>query len=433
MVPVLPGLFLGSGLKDAEEAGKGVVTAVLLVDLEPPSYAEAELEAVLRVPLLDEPQSDLLSRLDACAAFISRARERGGCVLVRCYAGVSRSVAVVTAYLMKINHLPFEEAYAFVRSLRPEAEMNEGFEWQLKLYEKMGCEVDVTSALYKQYRLQKVTEKYPELRDLPRDVFAADPSVGRQAPSHEALYKCRKCRCGELLGSESLVASAMHQVEGRGAEGARQRQQPAAIPAALREAPSAEGLADHYEKQRVTVCGDSMIFWAAHWANRKPTGSQLGLHELASVEWLGRQDLRWLGLLPLLFKERRGPPPHVLLIHLGGSDLGLVKGKGLAIQAKADLALIRSRWPGVEIVWSAILPRRDWSSVGDPKCLERARLKVNRELRKAMADGLGHFLPHPGIRANLPDLYSGGGVLLSDKGNDIFLEDLQHGLQEALG
>ncbi|XP_060092838.1 dual specificity protein phosphatase 12 isoform X2 [Heteronotia binoei] len=211
MVPVLPGLFLGSGLKDAEEAGKGVVTAVLLVDLEPPSYAEAELEAVLRVPLLDEPQSDLLSRLDACAAFISRARERGGCVLVRCYAGVSRSVAVVTAYLMKINHLPFEEAYAFVRSLRPEAEMNEGFEWQLKLYEKMGCEVDVTSALYKQYRLQKVTEKYPELRDLPRDVFAADPSVGRQAPSHEALYKCRKCR--RLLFRASSVLA---HTEGKG-------------------------------------------------------------------------------------------------------------------------------------------------------------------------------------------------------------------------
>lgn len=38
--------------------------------------------------------------------------------------------------------------------------MNEGFEWQLKLYQLMGCEVDTCSAIYKQYRLQKVTEKY---------------------------------------------------------------------------------------------------------------------------------------------------------------------------------------------------------------------------------------------------------------------------------
>ena len=42
--------------------------------------------------------------------------------------------------------------------------MNEGFEWQLKLYQAMGCEVDTSSTIYKQYRLQKVTEKYPGKR-----------------------------------------------------------------------------------------------------------------------------------------------------------------------------------------------------------------------------------------------------------------------------
>lgn len=39
--------------------------------------------------------------------------------------------------------------------------MNEGFVDQLALYESLGCEVDVTSPQYKQYRLQKLTEKYP--------------------------------------------------------------------------------------------------------------------------------------------------------------------------------------------------------------------------------------------------------------------------------
>ncbi|XP_053154072.1 dual specificity protein phosphatase 12 isoform X2 [Hemicordylus capensis] len=109
-------------------------------------------------------------------------------------AGVSRSVAVVTAYLMKTNNLSFEEAYTFVQAIKPDAKMNEGFEWQLKLYEKMGCEVDVTSAIYKQYRLQKVTEKYPELRNLPQDVFAADPNSVHQTSFCEVLYRCRKCR-----------------------------------------------------------------------------------------------------------------------------------------------------------------------------------------------------------------------------------------------
>nr|XP_020645219.1 dual specificity protein phosphatase 12 isoform X1 [Pogona vitticeps] len=175
-VLVLPGLYLsGRDPSRPECVGDAAVRALLVVeDSEPPEAAAAAasasgLEAVLHVPLLDQPESDLLSRLDDCVAFIGGARERGGGVLVRCQAGVSRSVAVVTAYLMKANTLSFEEAYAFVKDIKPDAKflltclsrINEGFEWQLKLYEKMGCEVDVTSPVYKQYRLQKVTEKYP--------------------------------------------------------------------------------------------------------------------------------------------------------------------------------------------------------------------------------------------------------------------------------
>lgn len=37
-------------------------------------------------------------------------------------AGVSRSVAVVTAYLMKTQGLGWEEAYAAVRAAKPDAE-----------------------------------------------------------------------------------------------------------------------------------------------------------------------------------------------------------------------------------------------------------------------------------------------------------------------
>ncbi|XP_028568161.2 dual specificity protein phosphatase 12 isoform X1 [Podarcis muralis] len=207
MVPVLPGLYLGGaggGLGFSD--GAAPAWALLLVDSEPPEAgAVSGAEAVLHVPALDQPQADLLSHLDACADFLGRARERGARALVRCQAGVSRSVAVVTAYLMKANKLPFEEAYAFVQAIKPDAKMNEGFEWQLKLYEKMGCEVDVTSTIYKQYRLQKVTEKYPELRNLPRDVFAVDPNTVQQTPNTEVLYRCRKCR--RLLFRSSSILS----------------------------------------------------------------------------------------------------------------------------------------------------------------------------------------------------------------------------------
>ncbi|KAH0628597.1 hypothetical protein JD844_009952, partial [Phrynosoma platyrhinos] len=161
MVPVLPGLFLGSS--SSSPSPSEATLALLVVDSEPPAEAEEAVAAsVFHVEVLDRPEADLLGRLDAALDFIRSAREGlGRDVLVRCQAGISRSVAVVTAYLMKTNNLPFEEAYAFIQAIKPDAKMNEGFEWQLKLYEKMGCKVNVTSAVYKQYRLQRIAERYP--------------------------------------------------------------------------------------------------------------------------------------------------------------------------------------------------------------------------------------------------------------------------------
>lgn len=95
---------------------------------------------------------------------------------------------------MKTEQLTFEKAYENLQTIKPEAKMNEGFEWQLKLYEAMGQEVQTSSAVYKQYRLQKVTEKYPELRNLPRELFAVDPTTVSQGLKDDILYKCRKCR-----------------------------------------------------------------------------------------------------------------------------------------------------------------------------------------------------------------------------------------------
>ncbi|NXJ79979.1 DUS12 phosphatase, partial [Trogon melanurus] len=233
MVPVLPGLYVGgaeSGSSPESLAAAGV-SAVLTVDAEEPPAVPGV--RAMHVRLRDEPGADLLSRLDDCAAFITAARAGGGAALVRCHAGVSRSVAVVTAYLMKTEGLGWEEAYAAVRAAKPEAEwvprsppavapsparrrltplssrsrrrVNPGFQGQLKLYEAMGCAVDSTSALYKRYRLQMLTERYPELQDLPREVFAVDPTNICQASNTEVLYRCRKCRRA-LFRSSSVLS-----------------------------------------------------------------------------------------------------------------------------------------------------------------------------------------------------------------------------------
>lgn len=48
----------------------------------------------LRAPLDDSPDEDLLSQLPACSSFIHDSLSEGGVVLVQCYSGTSRSVAV---------------------------------------------------------------------------------------------------------------------------------------------------------------------------------------------------------------------------------------------------------------------------------------------------------------------------------------------------
>ncbi|PNI48399.1 DUSP12 isoform 4 [Pan troglodytes] len=171
MLEVQPGLYFGGAAAVAEpdhlrEAG---ITAVLTVDSEEPSFkAGPGVEDLWRlfVPALDKPETDLLSHLDRCVAFIGQARAEGRAVLVHW--------------------------------------MNEGFEWQLKLYQAMGYEVDTSSAIYKQYRLQKVTEKYPELQNLPQELFAVDPTTVSQGLKDEVLYKCRKCR-RSLFRSSSIL------------------------------------------------------------------------------------------------------------------------------------------------------------------------------------------------------------------------------------
>ncbi|KAJ8270314.1 hypothetical protein GJAV_G00112860 [Gymnothorax javanicus] len=123
-------------------------------------------------------------------------------VLVHCHAGRSRSAAVVTAFLMKSSKLTLNEAYTKLQKIKSDVLINEEFLNQLALYESMDCDVDMASPVYKQYRLQKITDKYPELQSVPRDVFAADPMV--QAHSNEVVHRCRKCRRMVFRGSSIL-------------------------------------------------------------------------------------------------------------------------------------------------------------------------------------------------------------------------------------
>ncbi|XP_020242346.1 dual specificity protein phosphatase 12 isoform X2 [Asparagus officinalis] len=108
----------------------------------------------MAVPLRDTEDEDLLDYLDICLDFIDEGRKEGG-VLVHCFAGVSRSAAIVTAYLM-----------------RTEKKSQEGHSY------KQGEKVD-----------SSIFEKDPGLRP---ESNAAEVTTKMEKPN--TVYRCKKCR-----------------------------------------------------------------------------------------------------------------------------------------------------------------------------------------------------------------------------------------------
>ncbi|XP_077580378.1 dual specificity protein phosphatase 12 [Stigmatopora nigra] len=206
MLLVDSGVFIGTAadLNDNQGLAEAAITHILSVDSVDPGPRLPLDSGYYKkwINVLDEVTSDLLSHLDECYSFIQEAVDGGGAALIHCQAGRSRSATVVTAYLMKRYKLCFTEAYQRLKTIKQDVQVNRGFEEQLCLYEILQCEVDTSNPLYKQYRLTKISEKYPELQQVPREVFAADPA---QFNSSEPAYRCRKCR-RSLFRSSSLLS-----------------------------------------------------------------------------------------------------------------------------------------------------------------------------------------------------------------------------------
>ncbi|KAG8372139.1 hypothetical protein BUALT_Bualt12G0035300 [Buddleja alternifolia] len=175
----------------------------LLYSLE---YAGKDLKFVrMAVPLRDMESEDLLDYLDVCLDFIENSRKEGS-VLVHCFAGVSRSAAIITAYLMRSEQLSQEDA---IESLRESCESvcpNDGFLEQLKMFEQMGFKVDRASPIYKRFRLKILGDSYNRGEKIDGSKFGADPTLPAEKISHDVetspekeapptrTYRCKKCR-----------------------------------------------------------------------------------------------------------------------------------------------------------------------------------------------------------------------------------------------
>uniref|UniRef100_A0A3P9L488 Si:ch1073-184j22.2 n=1 Tax=Oryzias latipes TaxID=8090 RepID=A0A3P9L488_ORYLA len=96
-----------------------------------PAYPGVEC---LRVPVCDLPSARLSDHFDRVADRIHGNRDGG--TLVHCAAGMSRSPALVMAYLMRHRGLTLRQAHHWVQESRPFVRLNSGFWEQLLQYER---------------------------------------------------------------------------------------------------------------------------------------------------------------------------------------------------------------------------------------------------------------------------------------------------------
>jgi hypothetical protein len=85
----------------------------------------------------DLPGEDMTPLFETAFQFIEKARAARKGILIHCFAGLSRSVTIVVAYLMKVLYpMTRDEALRLVRSSRPAARPNDGFLESLGVYER---------------------------------------------------------------------------------------------------------------------------------------------------------------------------------------------------------------------------------------------------------------------------------------------------------
>ncbi|XP_064622892.1 serine/threonine/tyrosine-interacting protein B-like [Lineus longissimus] len=89
----------------------------------------------LVLDIADSVTENIIQHFPKVRDFIDECFRCGGKVLVHGNAGISRSAALVIAYIMERYGLPYREAFLYVQQKRFCINLNEGFAQQLKEYE----------------------------------------------------------------------------------------------------------------------------------------------------------------------------------------------------------------------------------------------------------------------------------------------------------
>ncbi|XP_069493684.1 serine/threonine/tyrosine-interacting protein isoform X2 [Ambystoma mexicanum] len=176
---ILPGLFLGpysSAMKSKLPALQkcGITHIVCVRQNIEANFVKPNFHQIFRYLVLDiadNPVENIIRFFSVTKEFIDGSLQTGGKVLVHGNAGISRSAALVIAYIMETFGVKYRDAFTYVQERRFCINPNAGFVHQLQEYE----------AIY----LAKLTIKMMTPLQLGRSITLQPGTTGGLKRTHE--------------------------------------------------------------------------------------------------------------------------------------------------------------------------------------------------------------------------------------------------------
>ena len=114
-----------------------------------------------------------------------------------------------------------------------------------------------------------------------------------------------------------------------------------------------------------------------------------------NVPWAGIPSMRWSSIVPVVQSiiSCFGLPKAVV-IHCGGNDIGCVSTGSLLLHLKFALYTINKMCPGSNIVFSNILPKKEWRYFTNHRAMEDIRKRLNRGIRSYLLQHNGCYIHH---------------------------------------
>lgn len=88
--------------------------------------------------------------------------------------------------------------------------------------------------------------------------------------------------------------------------------------------------------------------------------------------------VRWCGVPGDDVEQGASRPPDILVLHVGGNNLGIRSSKELIWEVKFDFLWLRKAFPDMLVLWSDIVAQTTWRMAQSVARINKTWIKINK-------------------------------------------------------